>query len=202
MGAGAAANLPAPLYLRQSLGRCRGRSSPARPPRAAACCPAAPGQWVLGSLEGPRVAGWPGCSRCGAACPRTRAGREARCRPSDLTMFGKKPCVHSTPQCPQMGVLCARPGLPHPKDMQEHECAHWWALHGASPTLGLCHPFVVGIPGSTLFLTAVFREEVPISMNGLGNASKEWQRFKLRLMSIQWVCQHLSVVTVRHHEVG
>lgn len=58
MGAGAAANLPAPLYLRQSLGRCRGRSSAAHPPRAAACCPGSTrsvGPGVLRGSSGGRV---------------------------------------------------------------------------------------------------------------------------------------------------
>lgn len=57
-GSGSAANLPAPLYLRQSPGRCRGRSSPAPPPRAAACCPGSTrsvGPGVLRGSSGGRV---------------------------------------------------------------------------------------------------------------------------------------------------
>lgn len=85
-----------PFPHRRGRRDCGSGREPARPPLP----PAVPGQvqrpqqpsapsprrrmlpgqhqvsWVLGSLEGPRVAGWTGCSRCGAACPRTRAGGE------------------------------------------------------------------------------------------------------------------------------
>lgn len=139
-----------------------------------------------------------------AAPPAQGRGRGAKraAGPPLSPCLARSHRVHSTPQCPQMGVMCARLGPPHPKDMQEHECARGWALHGASPTLGAGHPFAVGMTGSMLCRTAEFQEEVPISMNGLGNSSKEWQRFKLLHMSMQWVCQHLRVVTVGHHEVG
>lgn len=53
---GARAEPAGPPYLRPPLGRCRGRSSPARRPRAAACRPRRPRSWVRGSAVDPGVA--------------------------------------------------------------------------------------------------------------------------------------------------
>lgn len=101
---------PAHRYLRRPPGRCRGRSSRARPPRAVACRPRRPpraGRWVRG---GP-VAG---------ACPRTRGvgGKRApRLQPRDLAMLGTKPPRAFYTPAPCRSQSCVSPGpAPFPRE--------------------------------------------------------------------------------------
>lgn len=101
---------PAHCYLRRPPGRCRGRSSRARPPRAVACRPRRPpraGRWVRG---GP-VAG---------ACPRTRGvgGKRApRLQPRDLAMLGPKPPRAFYTPAPCRSQSCVSPGpAPFPRE--------------------------------------------------------------------------------------
>lgn len=152
-------NLPAPLYLQQSLGRCRGRSSRAHPAPAAACRPGSTtsvGPWVLGGSSRGQVDRLLGSS---ASCPRTQAGREARCRPSDLSMVGRQPlCAFYTSVPADASHACARLRLPHPKDMQERGCAHR-ALDGASPAQGLAALLWLAFQGACSFLREYFRKK-------------------------------------------
>lgn len=160
--------------------------------------PAAPSRWVLGSLVGPPVAGCTGCSRSGAACPRTQAGRGARAAgPPTSPWLARSHCVHSTPQCLQMRVTRVQGyGCHIPRTCKKNTGVHTGPWMGPLPPKGLAILLWLAFQ-----VAGVFQEEVPISMNGLGNSNKEWQRFKLLLMSIQCVCQHLGVVAVRHQEL-
>lgn len=118
------------------------------PPHAAR---AAPGQWVRWSVVDPRVAR---PLPQGTACQgRRRRGKRA---PQSLALqphhgwHEATVCILHLSALP-MRLVCAGLWLPHPKDVQEHRCAHW-ALNEASPFPGGLHPFVVGITGSMPFL--------------------------------------------------
>lgn len=131
-------NLPAPLYLRLSLGRCRGCSSRERPARAASCCSG------CRTSVSPRVrggsSGGPAAPQGAACLPRTQAAREARAAvsgPPTSPWLAPSHCVHSTPQRPDdASHACARLWLPHPTDVHEQGCAHS-ALDGVSPCPGV-----------------------------------------------------------------
>lgn len=193
----AAPKLPAPLYLRLSLGRCRGRSSSReRPARAASCRPTSVGPRVRGGSSGGQA------SPPGAAClQRTQAAREARAAvsgPRTSPWLAPSHCVHSTPQRPDdASHACARLWLPHPTDVHEQGCAHS-ALDGVSPSPGISPSFRGWHYREHVLPYRTISGKVPIIMNGLGNSSRGWLRFKVLLMSIRCVCRRPSVVTVRH----
>lgn len=102
------------------------------PPHAAR---AAPGQWVRWSVVDSRVAR---PLPQGTACQgRRRRGKRA---PQSLALrphhgwHEATVCILHLSALP-MRLVCAELWLPHPKDVQEHRCAHW-ALDEASPFPG------------------------------------------------------------------
>lgn len=149
VAARAARTCPLPLYLRLSLGRCRGCSSRARPACAAAWRPTSVGPRVRGGSSGGLAA--PTRLRL----PSTQAAREARAAlsaPPTSPWLAQSHCVHSTPRrLADASHACARLWLSHPKDLQEHGCAHW-ALDEASP-------FVVDITVACPSLQEYFRKK-------------------------------------------
>lgn len=176
--------------LQQPSAPCLCRRMPPEPPHVSASA----GRWWC--------LGWPGRSR--KAPPAKDAGGEGKRAPQSLALRPHHGWQEATVcilhlSALLMRVMCVQGyGCHIPRT-----CKNIGVYTGPwmRPLLfqRACHHFVVGITGSMPFLTeGVFQEEVTISMNGLRNSSKEWRRFKLLLMSIQCMCRHPGVVTIRY----
>lgn len=129
-------NLPAPLYLLLSLGRCRGRSSRERPARAASCRSGRP------TSVGPRVAqpllrALPACQgrrRRGKRAPQSRA-----LRPHHVWHQATVCILHLSALTMQVMRVHGY-GCHVPRMCTNQGCAHT-ALDGVSPSPGVLPSF-------------------------------------------------------------